>query len=128
MFQLSAEHEAVLVLVVQLQALEEVLVAALVLLLLDLGEDGQELLDGQLLLAPLLGGAHLLAQRQGRVEVQGAQHIADLAGVDLALTLHVEDGESELSPWKGSSSSSARSVTFTLHGQGWLRVDGWQVE
>lgn len=98
--QLNHQHHAVLVLVVQLQALQEVLVASLVLLLLDLAEDGQELLDGQLLLALLLGGSHLLAEGQRRVEVQGAQNIANLASVDLTLTLHIEDGEGELSPCK----------------------------
>lgn len=107
MFQLNHQHCAVLVLVVQLQALEEVLVASLVLLLLDLAEDGQELLDGQFLLALLLGASHLLAEGQRRVEVQGAQHIANLASVDLALTLHIEDGEGELSPWKREGSDIA---------------------
>lgn len=96
--QLSQEHQTVLVLVVQLQALQEVLVAALVLVLLDLGEDGQELLNSQLLLSALLAGAHLLAQGQSGVQVQGAKHITDLGRVDGALTLHIEDGESELSP------------------------------
>lgn len=105
MFKLSQHHQAVLVLVVELQALEEVLVASLVLVLLDLAEDGQELLDGELLLSALLGGSHLLAHGQGRVEVQRAQHITDLASIDGTLTLQIEDGEGELSPYGGGSGS-----------------------
>lgn len=100
MFQLSQHHEAVLVLVVELQALQEVLVASLVLVLLDLSEDGQELLNGELLLSLPLGLSHLLAHGQGGVQVQGAQHLADLGGIDVALTLQIEDGEGELSPWR----------------------------
>ena len=50
MRQLSRHHGAVLSLVVKLEALHEVFVATLVLVLLDLGEDRQELVQLQLLL------------------------------------------------------------------------------
>lgn len=44
-FQFSQQHESVLVLVVQLQALQEILVAALVLLFLDLRQECGEIND-----------------------------------------------------------------------------------
>lgn len=50
MCKLSQEHLAVLFLVVQFQALVEVLEASLVLVLFALGEDGQELVELDLLL------------------------------------------------------------------------------
>lgn len=81
--QLSRQHGAVLVLVVQLQALNEVLVAALLLLGLDLAVDRQELLQRQQFLVALLGLANLLDQGQRRVAVQRAQHIAQIEGVNL---------------------------------------------
>lgn len=94
--QLSGQHGAVLVLVVQLQALNEVLVAALLLLVLHLAVDGQELLQRQQLLVALLGLADLLDQGQGRVAVQRAQHIAQVEGVDLLRAVGIVDAEREL--------------------------------
>lgn len=94
--QLSRQHGAVLVLVVQLQALNEVLVAALLLLVLHLAVDGQELLQRQQLLVALLGLADLLDQGQGGVAVQRAQHIAQVEGVDLLRAVGIVDAEREL--------------------------------
>lgn len=74
--QFSEQHGAVLLLVVQFQALNEILIAALFLLLLDLRVNGQEFVHLDLLLVALLGATHLLNQRQGGVQVQGAQSIA----------------------------------------------------
>lgn len=96
MRQLSQQHGAVLVLVVQLQALDEVLVAALLLLVLHLRVDGQELLQRQQLLVALLRLADLLDQRQRGVAVQRAQHIAQIEGVDLLRTVGIVDAEREL--------------------------------
>lgn len=94
--QLSAEHGAVLSLVVQLQALEEVLVHALVLVLLALAEEGQELVQGELLLTLLLGAAQLLNGGLGGVQVEGAEDAAEVDGVDGASAIAVVDGEHEL--------------------------------
>lgn len=96
MSQLSQQHGAILVLVVQLQALNEVLVAALLLLGLHLRVDGQELLQRQQLLVALLGLADLLDQGQSRVAVQRAQHIAQIEGVDLLRAVGIVDAEREL--------------------------------
>uniref|UniRef100_A0A182JM50 Uncharacterized protein n=1 Tax=Anopheles atroparvus TaxID=41427 RepID=A0A182JM50_ANOAO len=76
--------------------LEEVLVAALFLLLLDLGEDRQELVELDLLLAALLGAAHFADEVQRRVQVQGAEGVAEVKGIDLAGTFPIVDGEDEL--------------------------------
>lgn len=74
--QFSEQHGTVLLLVVQFQALNEILVATLLLLLLDLRVDGQEFVQLDLLLVALLGATHFLDQSQGGVQVQGAQGIA----------------------------------------------------
>lgn len=74
--QFSEQHGAVLLLVVQFQALNEILIAALLLLLLHLRVDGQEFVQLDLLLVALLGATHFLDQSQGGVQVQSAQGIA----------------------------------------------------
>lgn len=119
-FQLSAEHGAVLLFVVQFETLHEVLEAALVLLGSDLdrdkkitsplgffslsckvncvaylSEDWKEFLDCEFLLTTLLGGAHLLAQVECWVAVQGSQDVGDVIGIDLACAVAVIDAERE---------------------------------
>lgn len=94
--QLSQQHGAVLGLVVQLQALEEVLEAALLLLVLHLRVDGQEFLERQQFLVALLGLAHLLDESERRVQVQSTEHIAQVEGVDLLGAVGIVDAEREL--------------------------------
>uniref|UniRef100_A0A182QWR9 Uncharacterized protein n=1 Tax=Anopheles farauti TaxID=69004 RepID=A0A182QWR9_9DIPT len=76
--------------------LEEVLEAALFLLLLDLGEDRQEFVELDLLLATLLGAAHLADEVKGWVQVQGTECVAKIHGIHLAGAFPVVDGEDEL--------------------------------
>ena len=96
MTELGAEHRAVLLLVVELETLDEVLVASLVLVLLDLAEDGQKLLEVHGLLAALLRAAELLDRGVGRVRVQGAEYIAQIHAVDRVRAVSIVDGEGEL--------------------------------
>lgn len=98
-FQLGEHHGPVLGFVVQAEHLHEVLEAAGVLVLLDLGEDGHELVQGHHLDLLLLLAAELLDEGQGRVEVEGAQAVAEVVGIDLAVALEVVDGEGELDPF-----------------------------
>merc|ERR1719347_1038094 len=81
--QLGVHHGAVLGLVVELEHLDEVLVATGVLVGLHLGEDGQEVVDLELLHVLLLLAAHLGDHGQGRVEVQGAEGITEVVSVEL---------------------------------------------
>lgn len=96
MLQLSQQHGAVLLFVVQLQTLEEVLVATHVLLLLDLSVDGEELVQLDLLLSALLGSTHLADEFQSWVQVQGTQSRSDVHGIHRTAAIPIVDGEHEL--------------------------------
>lgn len=112
--QLSGQHGAVLVLVVQLQALDEVLVASLLLLGLHLAVDRQEFLQRQQLLVALLGLADLLDQGQRRVAVQRAQHITQVEGVDLLRAIGIVDAERELGLCGGRKRKQRGQVSEAL--------------
>jgi len=96
--QLSVHHGAVLSLVVQLQDFHEIFEGAGILVLLDLCEDGEEVVDLNDLLLPLFLASDLLDDGQGRVKVQGTQAVANVVGVHCAITLEVIDGEGEFHP------------------------------
>jgi len=96
--QLSVHHGAVLCLVVQLQDFHEIFEGAGILVLLDLCEDGEEVVDLNDLLLPLFLASDLLDDGQGRVKVQGTQAVANVVGVHCAITLEVIDGEGEFHP------------------------------
>merc|ERR1719191_1548857 len=91
--QLVGQHGVVVVLVVQLQDLNEVVEASLVLGGLVHGEHvglGQHLLS-------LLGGASDLGDGlEGGVEVAGTDEVAGVEGIDLAISLEVIDIEGEV--------------------------------
>lgn len=96
--EFSGQHHAVLSLVVELKTLEEVLVASLVLVGFELTVDRKEFLEGHRLLAALLGTAHLLNRAVRRVEVEGAQDVAEIDGVDDVRAVRIIDGECEFAP------------------------------
>ena len=98
--ELSKQHLAIFSLVVQLQTFQEVLIAACVLVLLDLSKDGQELLNLQFLLILLLGSTHLLYNSLCRVEVQAPQDVPQVDGINSAAAIEVIDGEGKVSPYK----------------------------
>ena len=99
MFQLSQHHGPVLLLVVELQALDEVLEGAGVLGLLELGVDGVELVQLDELLALLLGPAQLVDGLQRGVEVQAAEAVTQVEQVHAGLALEVVNVEGKLGPW-----------------------------
>jgi len=96
--ELSVQHHAVVVLVVQLEHLHEVLVGATVLVLLHLREDGQELVQLELLHLLLVLASELLDEGEGGVEVERPQAVSDEEGVHGVVTLEVVNGEGELHP------------------------------
>ena len=90
-----AQHGVVVVLVVQLQDLNKVVEATLVLGVLGGLVHGEHVGLGQGLLA-LLGGATDLGDGlKGGVEVAGADEVAGVEGVNLAVPLEVVDIEGE---------------------------------
>jgi hypothetical protein len=131
--ELSQEHLSILLLVVEFQALVEVLEATLVLVLFALRVDGKELVELDLLLVwkfpkkrknvsvfkdvetqnnkftLLLGAAKLLNGGAGGVQVEGAQKVTKVDGVD-AIALVVVDGESEFGAWKNEGKSDEVEV------------------
>ena len=98
MLELSKHHGAVLVLVVELQALQEVLKRAHLLRLLDLSVDGIKLLELDELFALLLGAAQLLDHLEGGVKVETPEALAEVEHVDPGLALKVVNVEGELGP------------------------------
>jgi len=69
-----------------LEALLEVAEGAPLLHVLGLLEDGQDLLEGVVLLAHLVGASDAVDELLGGVEADAAQHVAHLGGVHLAVT------------------------------------------
>lgn len=99
MSQFCAEHGSILLLVVQFQALKEILVASLLLVFFALAEDGQEFVDFHLLLALLLRAAQLLDGGIRWVQVQCTKDVAKVNGVDDVGAFVVVDGEGEFCPF-----------------------------
>lgn len=66
----------------------------------DLAVDGQKFFNFHFFLILLLGSSHLFDQGLGWVQVECAQDISDVKAVDLAGTVEIVDGESEVRPWK----------------------------
>jgi len=99
MEQLSADHQTVLRFVVQLHALHEVLVATDILVFLGVTEDGQELVQLELLLTLLLGATHLLNDSIGGVQVEGSEAVTQVESVDGVVSIKVVDTEGEFSPF-----------------------------
>lgn len=96
--ELGQKHLAVILLVVELQALQEVIESAGILGVLDLSEDGEELIGLQELLLLHLGSAELLDLSEGWVQIECTEHVADVEGVHRLVALEIVDGEGELSP------------------------------
>jgi len=97
--QFRAEHRSIFLLIVQLQTLEKVLVASLLLVLFALAEDRQELVQFQFLLALLLRAAQLLDGGVRRVQVQRAEDIADIHRIDDVGAVVIVNGEGEFRPF-----------------------------
>lgn len=95
--EFSQQHGAIFVLVVQFQALEEIFVATLFLLLFHLAVDGQEFFEGQQFLAAFLGGANLLDQSKGGVAVQRTEHITQIEGINLVAAIGIVNAETKFS-------------------------------
>jgi len=94
--QLVGQHGVVVIFVVQLQDLNEVVEASLVLGVLAGLVHGEHIGLGEHLLA-LLGGASDLGDGlEGGVQVAGADEVASVEGVNLAISLEVIDIEGEV--------------------------------
>merc|ERR1712113_42848 len=94
--QLVGQHGVVVVLVVQLQDLNEVVEASLVLGVLARLVHGEHVGLGQHLLS-LFGGASDLGDGlEGGVEVASTDEVAGVEGIDLAISLEVIDIEGEV--------------------------------
>ena len=90
------QHGVVVIFVVELQDLNEVVEASLVLGVLAGLVHGEDLGLGDHLLA-LLGGASDLGDGlEGGVQVAGADEVAGIEGVNLAVSLEVIDIEGEV--------------------------------
>ena len=100
--QLVGKHGVVVVLVVQLQDLNEVVEASLVLGVLAGLVHGEDIGLGEELLALGDSTADLLDGLQGGVQVAGADEVANVEGVDLAVSLEVIDVKGEVDGWKAS--------------------------
>jgi len=96
-FELSVEHGTVALLVVELQDFHEVLEGATVLVLLDLGVDGQELIQLHHLGLLHLLHAELLTYGNGGVKVESPKAVGEVKGIHGVITLEVVDREGELS-------------------------------
>ena len=105
-----AQHGVVVVLVVQLQDLDKVVESTLVLGLLAGLVHGEDIGLGEHLLALLLLAANLLDGLEGGVQVAGAEQVAGIVGVDLAVTLEVIDIEGEIDGWKRKREVNGRLI------------------
>merc|ERR1719336_2864383 len=94
--QLVGKHGVVVVLVVQLQDLNEVVEASLVFGVLAGLVHGEHVGLGEELLALGDSTADLLDGLQGGVQVAGADEVANVEGIDLAVSLEVIDIEGEV--------------------------------
>lgn len=89
--QLCLQHGAILVLIIQFQALDEVLVGAALLLFLHLAVDRQELLEREQLLAPFLGASILLDDGISWPQIERSEEVAQVASVHLANAFEIVD-------------------------------------
>ena len=90
------QHGVVVIFVVQLQDLNEVVEATLVLGVLAGLVHGEDIGLGEELLALGDSTADLLDGLQGGVQVAGADEVANVEGVDLAVSLEVIDVKGEV--------------------------------
>lgn len=99
MVQLSTDHEAVFSFVVQLHALHEILVGSHILIFLAVTEDGQELVQFELLVSLLLGATHLLDESVGWVQFESSEAVTQVEGIHGIVTIEVVDAKGEFSPF-----------------------------
>ena len=90
------QHGVVVIFVVQLQDLNEVVEASLVLAVLGGLVDGEDLVLGQHLLSLLGGASDLSDGLEGGVEVAGSDEVTSEESVNLAISLEVIDIEGEV--------------------------------
>jgi len=86
MAALGGGDETLALAVEGLEALLEVAECAPLFHVLGLLEDGEDLLEGVVLLAHLVGAPHAVDELDGWVEAHAAEHVAHLCGVHLAVT------------------------------------------
>ena len=96
------KHGVVVVFVVELEDLNKVVEASLVLGVLAGLVHGEDIGLGEELLALGDSTADLLDGLQGGVQVAGADEVANVEGVDLAVSLEVIDVKGEVDGWKAS--------------------------
>ena len=90
------QHGVVVIFVVQLQDLNEVVEASLVLAVLGGLVDGEDLVLGQHLLSLLGGASNLSDCLEGGVQVAGSDEVTSEEGVNLAISLEVIDIKGEV--------------------------------
>lgn len=113
--QFSVHDGAVLSLVVKLKDFYEVLEGTGILVLLNGGEDWEEIVHLDLLGVASDGKAHLFNDGIGGVKVQGSEEIWLVAGIDLAFALGVENGEGKLYPFLVTSTDIPHCELFVKH-------------
>merc|ERR1719191_1355474 len=94
--QFVGQHGVVVIFVVQLQDLNEVVEASLVLAVLGGLVDGEDLVLGQHLLSLLGGASNLSDCLEGGVQVASSDEVAGEESVNLAISLEVIDIEGEV--------------------------------
>ena len=117
-----AQHSVVVVLVVQLQDLNEVMEATLVLGVLAGLVHGEDIGLGEELLALGDSTADLLDGLQGGVKVAGTDEVANIEGIDLAVSLEVIDVKGEVDGWKALELGRWWCVGGTRGGKGGLHM------
>merc|ERR1719197_490844 len=94
--QLVGQHGVIVIFVVQLQDLNEVVEASLVLAVLGGLVDGEDLVLGQHLLSLLGGASNLSDCLEGGVKVAGSDEVTSEESVNLAISLEVIDVKGEV--------------------------------
>ena len=94
--QLVGQHGVVVIFVVELQDLNEVVEASLVLGVLALLVHGEDIGLGQELLSLAASTSDLLDGLQGGVQVAGTDEVAGVEGINLAVSLEVVDVKGEV--------------------------------
>ena len=90
------QHGVVVIFVVQLQDLNEVVEASLVLAVLGGLVDGEDLVLGQHLLSLLGGASNLLDGVESGVKVAGSDEVTSEESINLAISLEVIDIKGEV--------------------------------
>jgi len=111
-FQFSVHHGAVLGFVVKLQDLNEIFIGTGILVLLDLSEQGHEVIDLDDLFLPLFGASELSDGGQGGVKVKSTKAVANVVGIHGAIALKVIDGEGEFHPLNIASTEIRGHLLF----------------